>query len=46
VHGNVPISIKNLALRSMKMYKSDRNHQSTLSDFNQPVGLKMNPENR
>lgn len=28
------------------MYKSDRNHQFALSDFNQPVGLKMNPENR
>ena len=28
------------------MYKSDRNHQFTLSDFNQSVGLKMNPENR
>lgn len=28
------------------MYKFDRNHQFTLSDFNQPVGLKMNPENR
>ena len=28
------------------MYKSDRNHQFTLSDFNQPIGLKMNPENR
>lgn len=28
------------------MYKSDRNHQFTLSDFNQPVGVKMNPENR
>lgn len=27
------------------MYKSDRNHQSALSDFNQPIGLKMNPEN-
>ena len=46
MQGNVSISIKNLALRSMKMYKSDRNHQFTLSDFNQPVGLKMNPENR
>ncbi len=34
------------ALRSMKMYKSDRNHQFTLSDFNKPVGVKMNPENR
>ncbi len=28
------------------MYKFDRNHQFTLSDFNQPMGLKMNPENR
>ena len=30
----------------MPMYKFDRNHQFTLSDFNQPIGLKMNPENR
>ena len=28
------------------MYKFDRDHQFTLSDFNQPIGLKMNPENR
>ena len=28
------------------MYKFDRNHQYSLSDFNQPVGFKMNPENR
>ncbi len=28
------------------MYKSNRNRQFSLSDFNQPVGLKMNPENR
>ena len=28
------------------MYKKDRNHQIGLSDFNQPIGLKMNPENR
>ena len=28
------------------MYKFDRNHQFTLSDFNQPMGLTMNPENR
>ncbi len=28
------------------MYKFDRNHQFTLSDFNQPIGLKMNSENR
>jgi len=30
----------------MPMYKFDRNHQFSLSDFNQPIGLKMNPENR
>ena len=30
----------------MPMYKFNRNHQFTLSDFNQPIGLKMNPENR
>lgn len=28
------------------MYKFDRNYQYSLTDFNQPVGLKMNPENR
>ena len=28
------------------MHKSDRNHQFKRSDFNQPLGLKMNPENR
>ena len=28
------------------MYKFDRNHQYSLSDFNQPMGLKMSPENR
>ena len=28
------------------MYKKDQNHQYTLTDFNQPIGLKMNPENR
>lgn len=28
------------------MYKFDRNHQYSLSDFNQPAGFKMNPENR
>lgn len=28
------------------MYKKDRHHQFTLIDFNQPIGLKMNPENR
>jgi len=28
------------------MYKKDRHHQFGLSDFNQPIGLKMNPDNR
>ena len=28
------------------MYKYDRYHQYSLSDFNQPLGMKMNPENR
>jgi IS5 family transposase len=28
------------------MYKFDKNHQFSLADFNQPMGLKMNPENR
>lgn len=28
------------------MYKKERNHQFSLNDFNQPIGLKMNPENR
>ena len=29
-----------------KMYKFDRYHQYSLSDFNQPMGMEMNPENR
>ena len=28
------------------MYKKERHHQFGLSDFNQPIGLKMNPDNR
>ena len=28
------------------MYKFDRYHQFSLSDFNQPLGMEMNPENR
>lgn len=28
------------------MYKKDRYRQFGLTDFNQPIGLKMNPENR
>ena len=28
------------------MYIKDRFHQLGLADFNQPIGLKMNPANR
>ena len=28
------------------MYKKDRFHQFRFTDFNQPLGMKMNPENR
>lgn len=28
------------------MYKKDRHHQFGLTDFNQPIGLRMNPQNR
>ena len=28
------------------MYKKDRNHQFGLTDFNQPFGFKLNPDNR
>jgi len=28
------------------MYIKDQFHQLGLADFNQPIGLKMNPENR
>jgi len=28
------------------MYKKNRNHQFSLADFNQPMGLKLNPENQ
>lgn len=30
----------------MPMYKKDRFHQFRFTDFNQPLGMKMNPENR
>lgn len=28
------------------MYKKNKNHQIAFTDFNQPLGLQMNPENR
>ena len=41
-----PKSCKNLALAGGHMYKFERYRQLGLADFNQPAGLKMNPENR
>ena len=38
---------KKLALGGkVKVYKFDRDHQYSLSDFNQPLGMEMNLENR
>jgi hypothetical protein len=38
---------KNLALyRSQPMYIKNRHSQLRFTDFQQPIGLKMNPENR
>ena len=28
------------------MYKKNKNHQIAFTDFNQPLGMKMNPDNR
>ena len=33
-------------MRRISMYKKNRHRQYRFSDFNQPTGLKMNPENR
>lgn len=37
---------KTLHFEEMPMYKKDRYHQFRFTDFNQPFGMKMNPENR
>lgn len=37
---------KNLALTEGHMYKFEGYRQLGLADFNQPAGLKMDPENR
>ena len=37
---------KTLHFQEMPMYKKDRFHQFRFTDFNQPLGMKMNPENR
>ena len=39
-------SAKNLALTGGHMYKFEHYRQLGLADFNQPLGFKMNPENR
>ena len=47
VQGKQLFPRKNLALqRRSPVYKFDRLRQLGLADFNQPIGLKMNPENR
>lgn len=39
--------LKNLALFTENpMYKKNQNYQFSLQDFNQPVGLKLDPENK
>ena len=44
--GKMRFFLKKLALTGGHMYKFERYRQLGLADFNQPVGLKMNPENR
>lgn len=39
-------SAKKLALTGGHMYKFEQYRQLGLADFNQPLGFKMNPENR
>ena len=48
MHEKVRNQVKNLASHCQEnsMYIKNRLRQFALSDFNQPVGLKMNPENR
>lgn len=38
--------VTKLALEEEPMYKFSRNSQITFSDFNQPLGMKMNANNR
>ena len=47
MQGKIVKHSKKLALGGIaEMYKFDRNHQLSLSDFNQPLGMEMNAENR
>ena len=38
--------LKTLAPEEDKMYKFDRYHQFRLEEFNQPLGMKLDPNNR
>lgn len=40
------VPAENLAFGGKPVYKKDRHRQLGLADFNQPIGLKMNLENR
>lgn len=47
MQGNHYYCFKNLApFAENPMYKKNQNRQITLKDFNQPLGLKLNPENK
>ena len=47
MQGNHCFYFKNLALLTENpMYKKNQNRQITLKDFNQPLGLKLDPENK
>lgn len=48
MQGNQGFCHKNLAPDSggITVYKKNRTRQLTLKDFNQPMGLKLNPENK
>jgi hypothetical protein len=47
VQGKVTKQSKKLAFGGKtNMYKFDRNHQYSLSDFNQPLGMEMSSDNR
>jgi len=46
VHKKRRFSAKNLALIGGHMFKFEHYRQLGLADFNQPLGFKMNSENR
>ena len=47
MQGKQYFCFKNLApFAENPMYKKNQNRQITLKDFNQPLGLKLDPENK